>query len=148
MPRYGRPVRVRYDAPVLVSERGRTVLGRAANISVSGMLLFPSSALRVGASVWLRFSVLGDEAVVQAIVVRQASEQPAPACAVRFAAVSPAVTDAIGSLVARGTASSARARKPASNESADLLSLYQQALAQIEEEEHAAERGQRRRSSS
>ena len=109
------------------------------------MLIFPRSTLRMGETVSLHFPLLGRQTAVIGRVVREPKEQPSYACAVEFREVDAEVGRAIQSLMTRapGPDLAKRPTRP-SQESPDLLTLYQQALRQIDEEERDQRRPRRR----
>jgi len=129
-----RAVRVPFSEKVFVYSDNRMVMAQAGDLSETGMLLHPQAPLSVGGAAWLRFSLPGSTVELDGRLVREAPEQDRYALAVQFNAVPAAVQKQIEDLVDRRLDGAPR---PSPKAAPDLLTLYQQALAQIEREERA-----------
>jgi len=81
-----RSPRVPLSAEVMVYHESRQLLCDAANVSRTGMLLFPRLRLNAGRFMRVVFALPGgaDWVEVEAIQIRQALEQPALAWGIQF----------------------------------------------------------------
>ena len=139
----GLPLATFFDSPVTVRAGLRQVAARAARISTRGMLLYPCAALQVGERVSLRFPLLGSEASLQGRVVSEVREL-SYACTIEFTAMPHEVGAAIRSLSGgpQRAGAPARGTRP-TRESPAVLSLYQQALQQLDKDEREQRRSRR-----